>query len=130
MGDAEKLVGHWRLAEWSGRTASGECVRHGGDQPSGDLIYLESGHMAVQIQFDVERSEQPPSDTYLAYCGRWEIREPGTIVHCVELALHPDNVGIEKVRPYALEGDQLVLETQPLDTGEGLASSVIRWRRI
>jgi hypothetical protein len=142
MTDPEALHGHWRLVSWTGVDADGEQVLHGGPSPSGDLIYLPSGRMAVQIQYD----ERPPLgsrdldagdetgkaaayDTYNAYCGTWSAPRDGVVVHHVELALHPDQPGMDKERPFELAGNELTLHTQPVSTPDGEATSVLRWRR-
>ena len=67
--------------------------------------------------------------TYNAYAGRFSVPEPGTVVHHVEQALHPDQAGIDKRRSYRLDGDVLTLRTQPVVTAGSEASSVLRWRR-
>lgn len=118
-------------------------MRHGGAEPRGDLIYLPSGRMAVQIQED-ERVGLGSTDlqagepegwaeayrTYNAYAGTWSLPREGVVVHHVEMALHPDQAGMDKERRFTLEGDELTLETQPMRLeGGGEATSVLRWRR-
>ena len=49
---AARYVGEWTLVSWRASMRTGERVSHGGAKPSGELIYLESGRMAVQIQHD------------------------------------------------------------------------------
>ena len=66
---------------------------------------------------------------YNAYCGTYSLPEPGVVVHHVELAIHPDQPGMDKRREYVLEGDELVLRTQDVDTAGGPATSELRWRR-
>jgi len=139
---ADELLGSWTLVSWSGIDGEGRRVKHGGEAPRGELIYLPSGRMAVQIQHDGrepfgDRSweagtrEQRASAWagYNAYCGTFEVAEPGVVVHHVELAIHPDHPGMDKRREYALEGDELTLRTQDVETGSGPASSELRWRR-
>jgi len=136
------LVGRWELVGWTGTTEAGESVEHGGDRPSGVLIYLAEGRMAVQIQRDgresfgsrdfdagTEPQQAAAYRAYIAYAGRFTLPEPGIVVHHVELALHPDQVGMEKRREYVLEGDELTLRTQPILFEGERASSVLSWRR-
>jgi hypothetical protein len=142
MTDPSELHGHWRLVSWTGVDADGNEISHGGPSPRGDLIYLPSGRMAVQIQYDdrpalgsrdLDAGDEPGKaaayDTYNAYCGTWSVPRDGVVVHHVELALHPDQPGMDKERPFTLEGDVLTLNTQPVATAEGEATSVLRWRR-
>lgn len=142
MTEPTELHGHWRLVSWTGVGADGDRVDHGGPSPRGDLIYLASGRMAVQISYDErpslgsrdldagdEAGKAAAYDTYNAYCGSWSVPRDGVIVHHVELALHPDQPGMDKERPFELHGDELVLQTQPVATPRGEATSVLRWRR-
>jgi hypothetical protein len=98
--------------------------------------------MAVQISYDGrpslgsldldagdEAGQAAAYRTYNAYAGRFTVPEPGTVVHHVEQALHPDQAGMDKRRTYELDGDLLVLRTQPVVTAGAEASSVLRWRR-
>jgi Lipocalin-like domain len=139
---AEHLLGEWTLVSWSGVDSNGKRVSHGGAHPSGELIYLASGRMAVQIQHggreafgstdwsagsDDERAAA--YSTYNAYCGRFSVPEPGVVVHHVELAIHPDHPGIDKRREFELEGDELTLRTQDVETPDGPATSELVWRR-
>lgn len=142
VGEEVALHGHWTLVSWTGRDRSGRRVSHGGVGPRGDLIYLPSGRMAVQIQNDGRRpfgsrelGAGSPTEraaaysTYNAYCGTFSVPEPGIVVHHVELAQHPDQPGMDKRREYVLDGDELTLNTQPIETDEGPATSELVWRR-
>src|SRR4029079_7155097 len=126
---ARGLLGHWTLEAWTGEDAAGAPVAHGGAEPSGDLVYLPSGRMAVQISYDGRESlgsrdlgagddagQAAAYRTYNAYAGRFSVPEPGTVVHHVEQALHPDQAGMDKRRSYRLDGDVLTLRTQPVVT--------------
>ena len=141
--DPSILHGHWRLVAWDGVDERGEEIRHGGAEPHGFLIYLPSGRMAVQVQHDdrpsLGSSELHAGDpagwaeayrTYIAYAGTWSLPRDGVVVHHVEVALHPDQAGIDKERRYTFEDDVLSLQTQPVRLeGGGEASSFLRWRR-
>jgi len=142
MNERDRLVGEWTLVSWTGVDGAGDRVKHGGEEPKGELVYLASGRMAVQIEHS-GRSEFGSTDwtaggteeraeaysTYNAYCGTWSLPEPGVVVHHVEMAIHPDHPGLEKRREYVLEGDDLTLRTQDVETPEGPATSELRWRR-
>ena len=130
------------LEAWTGEDAAGAPVAHGGAAPSGDLVYLPSGRMAVQISYDGrvplgsrdlaagdDAGQAAAYRTYNAYAGRFSVPEPETVVHHVEQALHPDQAGMDKRRSYRLDGDVLTLRTQPVVTAGSEASSVLRWRR-
>jgi hypothetical protein len=138
----ERLLGEWTLVSWTGLGPEGEPVEHGGSSPSGELIYLASGRMAVQIQHagrepfgsrdwqaGTERERASAYETYNAYCGTFSLPDPGVVVHHVELAIHPDHAGMDKRREYTLAGGELVLRTQKVATAAGMASSELKWRR-
>ena len=140
--ETQALVGHWTLVAWTGVSETGEHVTHGGDAPRGDLIYLPTGRMAVQIQSDgrdhfgsreldagTATERAIAYSTYNAYCGTFSVPEPDVVVHHAELALHPDQPGMDKRRAYALDGDELTLRTQPVAVDGSPATSELRWRR-
>jgi len=142
MSSREALLGEWTLTSWSGVDERGRRVEHGGGEARGELVYLPSGRMAVQIQHagregfgsrDWSAGDQAERaraySTYNAYCGTFSLPEPGVVVHHVELAIHPDQPGMDKRREYVLDGDELILRTQAVDTPGGPASSELRWRR-
>ena len=137
---ADGLLGHWRLLSWTGRTDEGKGVRHGGERPQGDLLYLPSGRMSVQIchsgrarfgSRDLAAGDEglqaSAYRTYIAYAGTYSLPEPGVVVHHVEIALHPDQVGMDKRRSYELDGATLTLRTQPVAAAGSMASSILRW---
>jgi len=139
---ASALLGHWSLVAWTGEVEGGEHVAHGGDDPRGDLIYLPSGRMTVQIQpagrarfgsreLDAGTATERAIaySTYNAYCGTFTVPEPGVVVHHVELALHPDQPGMDKRREFVLDGDELTLHTQPIAVDGSMATSELHWRR-
>ena len=139
---AARLVGEWTLVSWSGVDEQGASVSHGGVSPLGELVYLESGRMTVQIQHDGRepfgsvnwssgdsRQRAAAYSTYNAYCGTFSVPEPGVVIHRVELAIHPDHPGMEKRREFELDGDELTLRTQAVETPEGPATSELVWRR-
>lgn len=139
---AQGLIGHWALEAWEGESAAGERVLHGGADPRGDLIYLPSGRMAVQIAYDGrptlgsrdldagdDAGQAAAYRTYNAYAGRFSVPEAGIVVHHVEQALHPDQAGMDKRRRFELDGDRLTLRTQPVVTAGVEAGSALRWRR-
>ena len=136
------LIGRWALVAWDGHDDSGAPVSHGGERPSGDLIYLASGRMAVQIQWDGrsplgsieldaggEAERAAALSTYIAYAGTFSLPAEGVVVHHVEICLRPDQVGMDKRREYDLDGDVLSLRTQPMRAAGSRASSELHWRR-
>ncbi len=90
--------------------------------------------MAVQIQYGRRPSlgSQTSSGdeagraatTPTTPCGTWSVPRDGVIVHHVELALHPDQPGMDKERPFELAGDELTLHTQPVATPAEVAAGL------
>jgi lipocalin-like protein len=141
-GERERLLGEWMLVSWTGTDDGGKPVKHGGGSPTGELIYLPDGRVSVQIQYSGrsrfgsrewtagdEAERAAAYSTYNAYSGTFSLPEPGVVVHHVEIAIHPDQPGMDKRREYVLDGDELALRTQDVEVATGPASSVLSWRR-
>ena len=113
-----------------------------GSHPRGYLIYDAGGHMAVQLMnpdrevrdLRAATPEQLKAATrgFLAYSGTYTVnRAKGTIVHHVECALNPDDVGKDRVRRFALEGDRLTLTIDGYnDYGTMVETRVLTWARV
>src|SRR5580658_2385687 len=121
-GDAlPQLVGTWTPVSVEDRMADGSAHAPSyGNHPRGYLIYDALGHMAVQlmnpdrekIALQTASPEQVTAATrgFLAYSGTYTVNlAEGTIVHHVECALDPAEVGTDRVRHFALAGDRLTL---------------------
>ena len=139
---AAQLLGEWTLVSWTGIDCAGRAGLPWRRQALRRIVYLESGRMAVQIQHDGrvpfgsrdwsagdDDERAAAYSTYNAYCGTFSVPEPGVVVHHVEQAIHPDHPGMDKRREFELEGDQLKLRTQDIETPEGPATSELVWRR-
>lgn len=106
------LVGTWALVSVEERQPSGNIVHWMGPKPRGLLIYDRAGNMSVQIMRDPAAPRVPadPQDGYIAYFGRYEVRErEGAVVHRVQGSVRPSEVGAEYTRSVRLSGDRLVL---------------------
>lgn len=117
------LLGAWRLRTYEDMAADGTTVLPYGSAPAGLLIYLASGHMAVQIM-----KVPPPEvatddwdrftpaerialyDGYVAYFGRFEIDTArGAVIHLAEADLSRLYIGRREERFFTLSGDVLTL---------------------
>ncbi len=66
------------------------------------------------------------ADGTFAYCGRYEIdAKQKQIIHIPEVATDPGYVGSRQVRPYAFEGERLVLSDVVKDD-----PSIVRWKIV
>lgn len=141
----EKLVGTWRLVSRVVTSEDGRVLSDSGlgATPVGLLIYDSTGHMAGQLMrpsrsamgdcsvsvADVANNTQTVCG-YDAYFGEYTIDEnKHTIVHHVEGALAPIDVGKNLVRHFELQGDtlKLVLTTE---SPQGKEIRTLTWERI
>lgn len=123
--EAGALVGTWRLVSVEDRRPNGETIHAMGRRPLGLLVYDRAGHVSVQIMRDPALTPAPasPQDGYLAYFGRYEVRErEATVVHRVEGSMRPSEVGVAYTRAIRLSGDRLVLGLSPTRT--------VTWQRL
>ena len=119
VGIASGLVGTWTLVSVEERQPSGETLHSLGPKPLGLLTYDRAGNMAVQIMRDpsLPRPSADPRDGYLAYFGRYEVREKeATVVHRIQGSTQPSEIGAEYTRSVQLSGDRLILGLTPTRT--------------
>ena len=138
---AEPLVGTWRLKRWETRGADGRVSCPLGPNALGYLTYTPGGHVSVSM---MRAGRAPFADSallggtpeeravaaagYVAYCGRYEVRDGEAVVHHVELSLFPNWVGSEQVRFAAVVGDELTITTRPLLIGGETVNRLV-WER-
>ena len=110
------LAGTWRLVEFT-NYRDGQAVRPFGEKPIGYFFYTENGYLSIQIL-----RNPPPSSlddlgidfrndpSYVGYFGRYRIDWGRSIVvHQVEGGTVLDHIGTDQERPFALDGDRLVI---------------------
>jgi hypothetical protein len=139
--DDNPLLGTWRLKSFV-REVAGTSERYNqmGEHPDGYLSYAVDGRMLVFFVSD----EQPhpraePTDeerlklhkAMLAYGGTYTV-SPGKVVHHIDIEWDGRRLGTDQVRFYTIEGDQLVIKTEPnkspIDGREGLG--VLTFERV
>jgi hypothetical protein len=120
------LVGVWRLITVEDHQADGSVLYPYGERALGYLIYHPDGYMSATVM----SADRPrladyarpfalsPDDAALvlrtmgsAYCGTYELRDEGTVIHHVEAALIPNMIGRDEVRPFELKGGRLYVYT-------------------
>jgi hypothetical protein len=141
---ARGIVGVWWLLSREDFAADGSRRIDPilGSDPIGILTYAPERFAAQFMKRD--RSNDTPVESpkpgqnntgaiggYDAYFGRYEVnRATGEVVHRLEGALTPDNVGMEVSRTLKVDGDRLEIR---LDTttpeGEPI-TRVLTWKRI
>jgi hypothetical protein len=97
---------------------------------------------AGRIMFLITRSErQPPAsdagratmfNETIAYSGQVRVESPGKFVTTVEISLFPEEIGTEKLRLFAIDGDRLVItrpeQTSRVTKGRRAVSNLV-WQR-
>jgi hypothetical protein len=140
---SRQLIGTWVPISAEDRMANGEVHYPSyGHHPKGYLTYDATGHMTVQLM-NPERakiglrtasSDQFKTATmgFLAYSGTFTVnRAEGMIVHHVDCALDPADLGTDMVRKFALSGDQLTLTLGPYNEyGTVVQSRTLVWKRL
>ncbi len=137
------LIGTWRLLSWENRSLVDEQVSYPlGKDATGYIMYNEDGYMFVAImdpnrpKFAAEdllsgtpEEEAQAEETYVSYCGRYEVRGE-TVVHHVELSLFPNWVGVDQERLVELQGNRLTLSTPPIMLAGKQQTAHLIWERL
>jgi hypothetical protein len=128
----------WRLVEMVNVREDGTTTpSRFGPHPTGYIVYDRAGRMAVQIMGDPRptfRDADHPTDeeskaaykSYLAYAGTYTYDPARRVVtHHPEMATWPPIVGGALSREVRLDGDRVVLLTEP--SGERVR---LTWERV
>jgi Lipocalin-like domain len=138
------LVGTWKLESATITTGTGEVRNSWGTHPVGFLTYTPDGRMSAILTLD-DRKPLSVSDfisapaneraeafaTMTAYAGRYTFTG-AEVVHHVEAASTPNDVGADLTRLVKLDGDRLVLlVAKPyLRGGIMVRSQELVWKRL
>jgi lipocalin-like protein len=135
------LLGTWRLKSFVREVAgTGERYNQLGDRPDGYLSYSADGRMLVFfVSEEQPRPRAEPTDderiklhkTMLAYGGTYTL-SPGRVVHHIDIEWDGRRLGTDQVRFYTVEGDTLVIKTEPnkspVDGREGVG--ILTFERV
>ena len=134
----EELVGTWRLVSFELRSPDGTVSYPFGKDATGYLFYNDQGYMSAAFM-GADRA-RPDSDdlaevakgvnfdAFNAYCGPYEVKDD-RVVHHVEVASLPQFTGTDQERLFRVDGDQLVLETVPLQISSEAPVGLLVWQR-
>lgn len=132
------VFGSWRAVSATVELAdTGEVMPLYGVDPVGRLVIGADGLWTVVMTAADRRPPETDADrlalfaTLTAYAGRYRI-EGDRFVTRIEVAWHPEWVGTEQVRFFALDGDVLTLRTPEMTypTLKGRRGiGVITWQR-
>ena len=137
------LYGTWRLvSNISTLVATGEHSDLYGPAPLGLLTYTPDGRMSAIL---CDSSRPKPSDlakvtdeerlklyrTMNAYAGTFTLAG-STVTHHIEISLNGTWTGTDQVRHLTLDGDTLIIRTdpQPRNTDGRVAVNELKWVRV
>lgn len=142
--DQQRFVGTWRLVSYTGeQVLSGARSDVMGPKPSGYINYGADGRMMVII---VASDRKKPAGavatpeeaqallkSLLAYAGTYTVDGAAkTVTHHIEVSWDESRSGESHLRTYKLDGDRLILTTQPSrDPASGLTTvRTLVWLRV
>jgi hypothetical protein len=116
------LLGTWRLKSFvRDVSGTGEHYNQMGEQPDGYISYSADGRMfAFFVSADQPHPRTEPTDderiklqkSMLAYGGTYQV-SPGKVVHHIDIEWDGRRLGTDQVRFYTVEGDKLMIRTEP-----------------
>ena len=139
--DDNPMLGTWHLKSFV-REVAGANERYDqlGHHPDGYLSYAADGRMLVLFVSDEQpRPRTEPTDderikmhkTMLAYGGTYTL-SLGKVVHHIDIEWDGRRLGTDQVRFYAIDGNQLILKTEPnkspVDGREGVG--ILTFERV
>lgn len=136
------FVGTWRLLSCEIRRADGQVSYPFGQDLGGYILYSQDGYMSValmsanrpqfaagDIRGGTTEEKVAAADTYVSYCGRYEI-QGDRVIHHIEVSFFPNWVGADQERFFNLDGDTLSLSTPPTLIGGIQQTAYLVWKRV
>ncbi len=137
---SHRIEGVWKLKKYARRFLDTNEVRN--DMlPQAYILYTPGGFM---MSITVEEKRAPPAGEVLtdeervrlfksiisAYSGRYTV-EGDTVIHDVEMSWNEAWTGTRQVRKFAVNGDELVIETTPRTAGTDTRQFIntLTWER-
>jgi hypothetical protein len=139
----DQLVGTWKLVASTRQVGNVAQPWLFGPGSIGTLVYTADGHMCGNLMTSDRPNFPSPDmrggsatdktgafDTFLAYCGRFEVDEAGRFVlHRIESSLFPNWTGGVQKRFIELSGNRLALRTAPILAEGREVVAVVEWER-
>ena len=133
MSDAARLIGTWRLADYTLELADGQVIRPLGSAPLGQIVYTDGGRMAAHLMHGGEPDPAAPPFpdplTGAGYCGGFRV-EGGRVFHDVEIATVPGRPGTTLVREWSFDGEDLILIARDGPRVPPPSKGTLRWRKM
>ena len=123
------------LADYAFLHEDGTVEKPWGESVVGFLLYSAEGYMRGNLspagrRYKIERTEAQNARCkrdYIAYADPYIVKAD---THHVEVSLFANWLGTAQLRYYQLEGDQLILRTPPILSGDCVVVAQPTWRRI
>jgi hypothetical protein len=120
MAKAAALLGTWRMTSWRRKAvATGEVTDAMGSNPIGYIAYHADGRMMALVvsshrpklkgALPTDEEKAALFDSMLAYSASYTL-EDDRVIHHVDAAWNPAWGVSDLTRPYALDGDTLVIQ--------------------
>ncbi len=137
------FIGTWRLVSHEYVADNGDAISIYGPHPVGYLMYTDDGYMASAVMscerpaefqgidrmLDATPEQQAlAARTYMSYSGAYEI-DGDKVIHHVQVALFPNQVGTDEVRYFTMRGNRLELRTTPFRLGGVIRTGRVIWDR-
>jgi len=136
------FVGTWRLISCELRSADGQVSYPLGKDAVGYIMYSEDGYMSVafmsanrpifaagDISGGTTEEKEAAADTYVSYCGKYEV-QGDKIIHHIEVSFFPNWIGVDQARIFEFEGNRLSLSTPPFLVGGKKQTAHLIWERV
>ena len=143
---SRQLVGTWELVSRIDRDPAGRVLSETslGATPLGYLMYDAAGHVAVQLAArdrpvtvcdtalgPVEANNNANIAGYTAYFGRYQVDTvAGVVMHELDGALAPRDVGRRLSRRFRVVGDTLTIQFEPGGPTDVRRTRTLVWRRV
>lgn len=137
------LVGTWRLLNVVAIRKNGDQLpSRFGTNPTGYILYDQTGHMTVQIMSSpwpkFANPDQPtPQELaavfngYVAYAGTYDYdAATRSVTHHVQMSVDPGDVGQDFRRTVELEGDRVTLTVQQYPLNGEQVVLRLQWERV
>jgi Lipocalin-like domain len=118
-GEADSLVGTWKLVSWQVIVDDQPPQDVFGANPRGYLVLTREGRSIVLTTADNRKGGMGEAEraalhsSMLAYSGKYRIEGSDFITH-VEVSWNEDWNGTEQRRHFRIEGDKLFIESVPV----------------
>lgn len=131
----ESVVGTWKLVSFVRENVGTKKKQNRyGEQAKGYLVITADRLTAILTGAD---RKAPKSDedraasfrTMFAYTGSYRV-EGNRLITKVDVAWNEAWVGTDQVRIFRLEGDKLILESEPTKSGTATSKGISQWTRV